>query len=181
MIPIPTNIPWRLLAGVAGVAIILGTIGWLQHSRQGWKATAATNEQLYHGEQIAHRLTVANYRAQAVKAAQADKDNVVRVKAEQTAINVRTTNEYEARIADARGSYQRLQPLAGTAPGHPSGSATASVSPGAQHSPGAAGSTQEAQLSAPDALIATEQAIQLDELEKAVIAQQAISTNGNQQ
>jgi hypothetical protein len=177
---IPTTIPYKLIAGAVASLVITATLLIQQADIRHWKKQSGQFEQLYQGEQIAHRLTVANYRAQAVKAAQADKDNVARVKTEQATINSERERSYEARIADARASYERLQPRAGTAPSHSSGSSVASVSPGTQHNPGAAGSTPQAELSDSDALIATEQAIQLDELEKAVIAQQAVSTSGPQ-
>lgn len=118
-------------------------------------------------EQNAHKQTIINVRAAAEKARQADLANKARVEAEQAAITERTSREYEARIADARASAQRLRDQLAQASGNPR-------SPGAAPVPGSSGPASGADaapahpglppLTLDERLVATEQAIQLDEL-----------------
>ena len=61
------------------------------------------------GEQAAFAGTVANYRAAAETARAADQANVTRVAAEQRAINERTADDFEARLAAARAAADRLR------------------------------------------------------------------------
>lgn len=171
-------IPYKLIASLVGGLLAMAALSWLIGSRNHWKETAAANEQLYHGEQTAHQLTVANYRAKAVEAHKADEANVARVVAEQTAINERSSSEYEARIADARARYERLQPRAGSAPANPGRSGNPDLSNVSQAPSGTPGPAAQGQLSTDDALTATEQAIQLDELIKAVTAHSNVNVNG---
>lgn len=177
-----TTIPYKLIAGLVGSLIVVAAFAWLSHSRDGWKHTAATNEQLYHSEQAAHAATVANYRAAATQAHQADAANVARVEAQAAATTESVSSEYEARIAAANVQYRRLQLTANAAAAHPSGSGSAPVS----NVPSAAASAHQTapqdglspSLPAGDALTATEQAIQLDELIKWVVGVEHIDVNG---
>jgi hypothetical protein len=141
-----------------------------------WKEQAASYEQRYHGEQTALAETVANYRSAAEQARAADAANSRRVAAEQQAITERTANDYETRIADARARALRLRAHPKT-PTDPSARGAAAV-PGV---PAAAGGVAQAcgedRLPPADALIATEQAIQLDELIRWVDAQRAVDPN----
>lgn len=124
--------------------------------------------------------TVANYRAATALARAADQKNATRVKAEQAQISERTADDYAHRIADARAVADRLRARAAVAPAHSGGGGAASV-PGL--SPASGGATQAAgedRLPDTDALTATEQAIQLDELIKWIRAQAAVDVNGPQ-
>ena len=170
----------RLLGpqGVAGLAIsvalaILLIVQGVQTRR--WKARSASFEQRYREEQSAFATTVSNARAAAEAARVADRENAARVAGEQLAINERTRNDFEARLAAARAAAANLSS------GRLHNSAQATADPGAgrnapvsQLSDAAAGvaqTTGQDRLPQSDALIATEQAIQLDELINWVRAQ----------
>lgn len=168
---IPTTWLYRILAAAFAAAALL----WLVQSRDHWRDRAHSSEQLYRAEQAAHAATVAGYRAAAEQARREDAANVARVKAEQAAINERTENDYEIRIAAARARAGELRREGAGAPTHPGTVGSTSV-PGI---PAAAARAAEAagedRFSGADRLIATEQAIQLDELVKWVRSQAAIS------
>ena len=158
--------------GIAGLAasICLALLLVIQKAdTRHWRKESGRFEQLYTHEQIALAGTVANYRAAADAARAADKAAAVRVAAEQRSINERTENDLEARLAAARSLAQRLRLEAAGAPADP-GSRGNSPVPGLSAAPGRTSQTAgEDRL--PDALTATEQAIQLDELIKWVEAQ----------
>jgi len=121
--------------------------------------------------------TVANYRAAAEAARTADKLNAERVAAEQRLINERTSNDYEGRLADARARFDRLRietRSAAADPGHRANASVPGLSAASAQSPQAA-----AQYGLPDRLLATEQAIQLDELIKWVRAQASVTPTGS--
>ena len=170
MIPISDRLALRLVIGI-GCALLLAL---LVHDRNRWKAKTEDYAELLAGERAAHAATVANVRAAAEQARTADATNAARVKAEQAAIDERTKNEFEDRIAAVRAAAGRLRPdsQAASAPGT---GRTAPV-PGL---PATAGRTAEGAdedgFSRPDKLTATEQAIQLDELIKWVRAQAAVA------
>lgn len=170
---IPTRWLYRILGAALGVAALL----WLVESRDRWRDEARANAQQFRSEQAAHAATVANYRAAAEQARREDAGNLARVKAEQARINERTAHDFESRIAAARASADRLREQARTAAADP-GSGGAAPVPGVSV---AAGSTAQGadqnRLPVSDALIATEQAIQLDELIKWVKAQAEVPVN----
>ena len=168
------------IQGIAGIAvgIALGLLLVVQKGEtRHWKRESGRFEQLYAHEQAAFSGTIANYRVAADAARAADRANLTRVAAEQRSINERTSNDYEARLAAARLSARRLRLEA----------ATAAVDPGAGGAapmprlPAAAGGADESpaqdRLPVPDRELATEQAIQLDELIKWVRAQAAVDPN----
>jgi hypothetical protein len=164
------------LAGI-GVSLALAVLLVIQKGEtRHWKKRSAGFEQLYHQEQAAFASTVANYRVAAEQAQAADRANANRVAAEQRAINERTTSDYEARLAGARAAAQRLRLAAQTA-ADPGARGIASV-PGL---PAAAGSAAQGagqnRLPHADALTATDQAIQLDELIKWVRSQARVDPN----
>jgi hypothetical protein len=169
--------------GIAGLAasLCLAVLLLLQKGEtRHWKKSSAGFEQLYRGEQAASAATVANYRAATEQARAADRANAERVRAEQSTISERTNHAFEARLADARSRARRLRgEIAGPAT-DPGARRGASV-PGL---PAAAGRAAEAagqdRLPETDALIATEQAIQLDELIKWVKAQALVPTSSEQ-
>jgi hypothetical protein len=166
---------WRFLCAKVTLRVwmIVAVLAW------GWH---------WHGKTLDHAVsiqkqaddavlaqTVANYRAAAEKARQADAANKARVEAEQRSINERTSHDYEARLAAARALAERLRHGSQGA-AYPGAGGTAPV-PGVS-SP-AAGSAQAPGNGLPvdTALLATEQAIQLDELISWVIRQHAVDPN----
>uniref|UniRef100_UPI001E464FCA hypothetical protein n=1 Tax=Sphingomonas segetis TaxID=1104779 RepID=UPI001E464FCA len=107
----------------------------------------------------------------------ADRANLGRVAAEQRAVNERISNDYQSRLAAARSLAQRLRGKTAVAAADP-GAGGAAPMPGLPAAPGgAARAARENGLPDPDALLATEQAIQLDELIRWVKAQGAIDPN----
>jgi hypothetical protein len=168
------------IQGIAGIAVglALAILLVLQKGEtRHWKKQSDGFEQLYRNSEAAFAETVANVRAAADLARAADRANADRVAAAQTAINERTAHDFEARLADARVRAERLRIQSAGAATHPGDGRSASL-PGL---PAAAGSIAQApgedRLPAPDALTATEQAIQLDELIKWVRAQAKVDNN----
>ena len=165
--------------GIAGIAasLCLALLLVLQKGEtRHWKKQSGQFEQLYRTEQTAFATTVANARAAAETARAADKANADRAAAEQRAINQRSDNVLESRLGDARARAQRLrnQPEAAA---HSSAGGSASMprlSPSAGRTDQASGQDR---LPGSDALTATEQAIQLDELIKWVRAQARVDPN----
>ena len=174
--------------GIAGIAVSLALAILLvvqKGETRHWKNESARFEQLYAKEQSVFTATVANYRAAAEAARAADLASARRVAAEQQIINQRSQNDLEARLADARARAEQLRREAAAG-------ATGSRAGGAASMPGlpaaAGGAAQAArqdrlpvatpaELGAADALTATEQAIQLDELIKWVRAQAKVDNN----
>lgn len=162
---------WIGLVGIAAMAwIALHQWGEARHS----KKQSGQFERLYRGEKQAFDTTVANYRAAAVKAKQDDAANAARVHTEQAKINEDTAQSFEARLAAARATAQRLRDQSA---GNPGASGTADVPGLSAPASGTAQASGENGLPAGDALTATEQAIQLDELIKWVRAQAAVDPN----
>jgi hypothetical protein len=169
----------RLLGarGIAGivVALCLAALLLLQKGEtRHWRKQSGQFEQLYRGEQGAFAGTVANYRAAAAEARAADLASAERVKAQQSAINQRSEHDYETRLANARADAQRLRLEAATSAAN-SGRGGAAPVPGisvAACKPAQAAGQDR--LPVDDALTATEQAIQLDELIRWVKRQSAV-------
>ena len=163
--------------GIAGLAasLCLAILLVIQKGEtRHWKKQSAGFEQLYRGEQAAFAETVANYRAAAETARAADRANATRVLGEQRAINERISNDFEARLAAARTLAQRLRGQAAT-PGADPGARGSAPVPGLAAAPGgAAQAAGEDRLPLADGEIATEQAIQLDELIAWMKAQAAV-------
>ena len=167
-------IPSAWLYRILGAAVAAAAILWLVHSRDHWRDEARANATLYQQAQAASAATVANYRAAADQARREDAANLARVEAQQGAINERTQDDFETRIASARASAQRLRQQAAAAAGDP-GTGGAAAVPGLPAPAGRAPETTgESGLPQSDRLTATEQAIQLDELIKWVRAQHAL-------
>jgi hypothetical protein len=167
--------------GIAGIAVSLCLAVLLvvqKGETRHWKKQSEQYEQLYHGEQAAFAGTVANYRAAADAARASDKANAERVATEQRAINQRSANDYQARLAAARARADELRRQTALAAADSRTRPSAplpGLSAAAQGSDRGAG---EGRLSAEDALTATEQAIQLDELIKWVKQQAEVDSNG---
>jgi len=143
-----------------------------------WKKQSEKFEQLYQLEQAAFATTVANARAAAAQAEAADKANASRIAAEQRTINERTVSEYERRVGAARAELERLR-RESQAAADPRSRRSPSVPGFSTAVGGAAQAAGEDRLSSTDALTATEQAIQLDELIKWVRQQHAIEPNAS--
>jgi hypothetical protein len=168
---IPTSWLYKILGAALAVAALL----WLIQSRDHWRDEARANDKLFHAEQAARAATAANYRAAAEQARRDDAQNLARVEAEQVQINERTENDFESRIASARADARRLREQASAAAADPGARGNAPV-PGLPATAGAvAEGADEDRLSQSERLIATEQAIQLDELIKWVKAQAAVA------
>ncbi len=169
--------------GIAGLAaaVCLALLLVIQKGdTRHWKKQAGQFEQLYRQEQAAFAGTVANYRAAAEAARAADKAAAERVRAEQAAINERSSHDLQTRLADARARADQLRQLA-QGPADPGAGGSAPV-PGL---PAAAGGADQAagqdRLPVSDALTATEQAIQLDELIGWVRRQHSVNANASSQ
>ena len=165
----------RLLAGVFCALLLVLLI----HDRHRWKAKANDLAGRLAIEQAAHAATAANIRAASEQARRADAANSARVRAEQSTISERTRHDYEERIAAARAAADGLRQSANAAAR--AGNGAAAPVPSLSASPGRADDAAgEDQLSLADRLIATEQAIQLDELIKWVRAQSQVDMRGRQ-
>lgn len=161
------------LAASSVFAILLAIeLGEARH----YKKQSAGFEQLYQQEKAALATTVANYRQAAAAAEASDNANAHRVADQQNSINQRTSNDFEARLAAARARADRLR-LQPEAADHPGAGADASMPAVPVATVGPAEGTLEDRLPPRDALTATEQAIQLDELIKWVRAQAAVNPN----
>jgi hypothetical protein len=176
----------RLLSpqGMAGIVIslALGVLLLVQkgETRHG-KEQSGRFEQLYDEEKAAFAATLASYRAAADAARAADQANIARVTAQQRAINEGTEHDYETRLAAARALARSVRGQTGSAA---AGSGTGRAAP-VRGLAAAAAEPDEAsrqdRLSDADALVATEQAIQLDELIKWIERQHSIPPNAANQ
>lgn len=171
MIPIPERLSMKLVIAI-GCALLLVL---LVHDRNRWKAKTSHYAELLAAERAAHGATAANVRAATERARRADADNAARVRAEQAAINERTEDEMERRLAVARASAERLRHPPDTT-AHPGGG-RATPLPRLSAAAGEPHETAEQDGFPGDALLATEQAIQLDELIKWVRAQAKVETS----
>jgi len=165
--------------GIAGITVSLTLLAMLTVQKLEtihWKKQTEQYEQLYQQEQAAFATTVASARAAADQARAADKANADRVAAEQIAINQRTADDFETRLAAARADAERLrvESEAAADSGARGNASVPGISATARGAPQAAGQDR---LPQSDALTATEQAIQLDELIKWVRAQAAVDPN----
>ena len=174
MMPEWDRVTFKLVLGIAcALALAL-----LVHDRNRWKAKTAHYAELLASERGAHAATIANVRAAADRARAADLANAERVAARQGAINERSVHDFETRLADARAAARRLRGEGALAAADP-GAGRAKDLPGLSVSAGsAAQAAGQDRLPDRDRLIATEQAIQLDELIKWVERQQAVDPGG---
>jgi hypothetical protein len=166
--------------GIVGIAasLCLSVLLLVQKGETShWKKQSRQFEQLYHAEQAAFVTTVSNYRAAADAARAADQAGTQRVAAEQRAIHERTQHDFETRLAAARAAAERLRDGSHAA-ADPGVRRNAPVPGLSASTGGSAQDSDENRLPASDALTATEQAIQLDELIKWVRAQAEVDPNG---
>jgi hypothetical protein len=118
MIALETALEWALrnwrmvLGGLMAAGLLIYAA--IQHSSAvHWHKVADQTK-------AAFDTTVANYRAAADEAKRLDATNVARVKTEQAAINERTVNAYETKLADSASRYDRLRAQASGYLGRPS-------------------------------------------------------------
>jgi nitrogen fixation-related uncharacterized protein len=169
------------IQGIAGIAVglalaILLVIQKVETAH--WKKQSGQFEQLYHEQQSALATTASNYRAAADQAEAADRANAQRVAAEQQTINERTSDDYEARLAAARALAQRLRGQTASAAADSGSGRAAPVPTLPASSGGPAQAAGQDGLPLADGELATEQAIQLDELIEWVRRQHALDPNG---
>ena len=174
MIPLPPGLALKLVAGLCAALLL----ALLVHDRNRWKSTAALRHGQLVAERNAHAATIANYRAAAEQARLKDLESLARVKAQQARINERTADEFQDRIAAARSAYERLRRQAG-ADADPSRRRAAPVPGLSASAEGAPQGAGEDRLSGSDRLLATEQAIQLDELIKWVRRQHQVKPDND--
>lgn len=169
---------WLVIAVIAalGVAYL-----WHQHvvARDNAALIKEAKQHQAAADQVVLDTTVANYREATALAQAQDAANVKRVQTQQSQINQESSNEYEDRLAGARAAASRLQRqlAASAANSGSSGASSVSALPNAASGPNDPAS--EDGFSIGDRLTATEQAIQLDELQKWVKKQGAVDVNGN--
>jgi hypothetical protein len=170
------------LQGMIGIAVslLLLTVFLVKAGEaRHWRKQSARYQQLYLVEQGSRAQTIANYRAAAETARKEDLAHAGRVAAEQRTISERTTHDLETRLADARARALRLQ--LGARPAAAAvgtGRATAVPAPGATPGPADRAAAEDG-FHLADRLLATEQAIQLDELIKWVKGQAAVDANAD--
>jgi hypothetical protein len=177
MIPVPSTLALKLVAG----ACALLAVALLIHDRNRWKSVSALRQEQFAAERATHSATVAYYRAATERARREDTENLARVKAEQDAISERTLDDYENRIAAARAHAERLRRDAQSTAAHSGSGGAAPVPRLPAAAEGAAQAAGQDGLSYADRLIATEQAIQLDELIRWVRRQSLVSASGPDQ
>jgi len=167
--------------GIAGIAasICLALLLMIQKGEtRHWKKQSGQFEQLYTQEQAAFATTVADYRSAGEQARREDAANAERVRGEQAKINEETSNDFEMRLAAARARAGELRDgsQASAHPGTDGDAPVPALSAAASSPHQAAGQDG---LPEDDALIATEQAIQLDELINWVQRQHAVDPNAD--
>lgn len=174
---------WQRIVGIAVIVALAGLFVALRIDARHWRNRSAHFEKLYDDEQLAFAQTTASYRAAADTARADDRANAARVSAEQQSINKRTADDLEKRLAAARlTASERLRFATAQGAADPRvGRATAvpGLSAAAGGTPEAAGDHGLPDPGVPNdpALIATEQAIQLDELIAWVKRQAAVDPN----
>ena len=170
------------------LAIALAGVMWradaISADRDRWEGASRTLAGRVLEERLAHRKTKFAYRLAQAQAAKLEAQRIERVKIEQQEITDDVTKAYSFRLADARARAERLRGEIGRAGKHPTGAAGGEPVPGTG---AAAGRADEAPadpgLPAPSVdelawrLVATEQAIQLDELINWVERQAAVAVN----
>jgi hypothetical protein len=163
---------------ILGIACALA-LALLVHDRNHWKGKTAHYAEVLANERGVHAATIANVRAAGEQARAADRANAERVKSRQRAINEGSAHDFEKRLADARAAAGERLRGQGPPAGPDRGAGRAANVPRLPAAPRRAdeGAGQD-RLPGGDALTATEQAIQLDELIKWVERQHAVDRGG---
>lgn len=173
MIALPQRLAVKLVIALAAALMLALLVG----DRNRWKSKAGQYSAHLAAERGAHAATVAGYRAAAERARSADLANAERVKSSQAQISERTAYDYQSRITAARARSGRLRGQAG-ARTDSGGRAATPVPRLSAAAGGASEAAGENGFPRSERLIATEQAIQLDELIKWVKSQAAVEANG---
>jgi len=171
--------------GIAGIAVSLSLailLGLQKMQTHHWQTQSGEFEQLYRTGQATLTATVANYRAAAETARATDLATWQRVAAEQHVINERSQNAFETRVADARSraaavATEQLRLKAANRAANSGGGPATPVPDLSTPASSPDEASGQDRLSSSDALTATEQAIQLDELIKWVKAQVDVEPN----
>lgn len=166
---------WQGITGFAATLLLAGLLVAQRIDANRWHKQSDGFEGSLHAEQAALAQTEANYRAAADTARAEDKANAERVAAQQSTINQETSDDYEKRLSDARTAADRLRAQLAGAEAHHGAGGAAPVPGLSAAAGGPAQGAREDGLS--DALTATEQAIQLDELIRWVRKQAAVDPN----
>ena len=168
---------WQGIAGLAASLCLALLLVLQKGETRHWRKQSLQNAERIRVEQAAHARTELDYRRAAESARAADRANLERVRAQQAQINERTSNDLEKRLAAARAHADRLR-IEAASPAADPGDRRAAAVPALST---AAGKSDEAadqgRLPFADRLIATEQAIQLDELIKWAESQGKVSRN----
>jgi hypothetical protein len=149
---------------IIGLAVALmltrNTLGNVKHDRDAWKA--------------AHAQLQSDTRGKTAEAKAADAANVIRVERAQSSVSQETDRDYQAQLAALRRRYDALRLRTGAAQANPGGGGGAPM-PGVP-SPAGRADAAAAQDGLPpeDALIASEQALQLEALQSWVRGQAAV-------
>lgn len=164
---------WKVI--LVGATIALLSIMLFIRTGQRDVARAQTRAAIAEMHAFADRVSAATAQVQQTYAA-----NALRVEREQTQINEEVSDAYQSRIADLNRRVAALRLRAGTAAADPGGTGTGGYAGLPDAAGGAHATAPEAGLPASglaleDAIIATEQAIQLDELQNWLRRQQAIN------
>lgn len=132
-------------------------------------------------ERMAHQQTKLDYRAAQADAQRLEHDRLAAVSAHQKEISDAVAETYRARLADARARAEQLRNDAGQggapAGGASSGQPVPAAVPGTARAAEATGDRGLPVAAADWRLVATEQAIQLDELITLVERQSKVETN----
>ncbi len=168
---------WQGIAGLALAAALALLLAIQAGETRHWRRQSGHYEELYRSGEAALAGTVANFRAAAERARAADQAAASRTVAAQSAINERTADAFQTRLAAARARADQLRRQGPSTAADPGPRRTAAV-PGISAAPGGvAQAAGENRLLESDRLIATEQAIQLDELIQWIRRQRAIDPN----
>lgn len=155
---------WKLIVAGIGVAVLAFMLFSAKHEAAKWERRTHAAMAQVEEERAAHLQTITNFRTAAYEAAKADAENKRRVEREVKEADQRRVASYEKRIADARAAAERLRREARAIEADPGRGGTSPV-PGVPDPPGRVGEAPcDCGLSDAERLIATEQAIQLDEL-----------------
>ena len=160
----------KLLGGLSIVMLLY--IGVLHFQKAGLKRHVASIEMQLKAEKLSHENRKLTYERAAEKARADDAANQVRVERQQSHISQETSREYQTKLADLRRRFERLR--SGEAPGDQGGSGSEAVPRFPDGTAGPSPASQEDRLPPEDALIASEQALQLQALINWVLGQQGV-------
>lgn len=160
---------WQLILGGLG-CLALGVLLLIQKGEtRHWEKQSDQYQQLYNGEKSSFDTTVADYRTKAAQAQASDLANKTAVESAQATSNQKVINDLQTRLADASAEYQRLRQTTSTSATNSSGSGKPGVPVAAANQSATTCPANQDGFSLADRYAATKQAIQLDELIKAVV------------